>query len=261
MAEAALKKEVKPEKWIGNVRNPDTVKYVPRTDFINRLCGRDPPPELAVEDAIIKMIHDRNLKIKVDDFTYDLAQSYIRFRNSGARLPKFTRWATGMFADNKDLAQIMASAGKYQENCGDIIISGECVDILRCADTQHFYSCFAKDGGFDHMPVAICEETPGIAIAYVNDPKNGKIRGRVWVHHARRKDNGNDVALVQSNGYGTLSARQVSELLKKKGFEVMFNGGYGTKGASIEIEYIDCFKKAVHHDVYTWGSPLYGTPA
>lgn len=256
MAEAALKAEVKPEKWIGNVRNPETVKYVPRTDFIKSICGRDAPLPLATEDAIIKMMTDRGLKVKVDQYTYQMAQWYISLRNKGARLPKFTRWATGMFAEDKNLAAIMAEAGKYQEKSGDIVISGECIDILRCADTKHFYSCFAKDGGYDHMPVAIAEETPGIAIAYVEDPNDGKLRGRVWLHHARRKDNGKDVVVVQANGYGTLSARQVAELLKKKGFEVLFNDIYGSH-KSVAIEYIDCFKQGVHHDVNTWGNNLY----
>lgn len=234
----------------------DQVNYVERDEFIKKLIGQTESPGKAAEDAIVAIWNDMRrglpVQVKVEQTTVMLAQDYIRYRDKGARLPKFGRWASGMFRDDKKLANDIAAAGKYEEKTGDVIISGDAVDILRCADTPHFTSCFKYNGGkgaYKDVPKAICENTPGIAIAYVDDD-NRKMRGRVWVHHAVRLDTKEDVAVVCNAWAGSLPARQVAEIIKAKGIPAAISagGGYG----NTPVRYVNCFTNNIHHDLYTW---------
>jgi hypothetical protein len=241
-----------------NILDPATIQYVERDDFIKSICGRHSPKALEAEDAIVEIWNKtRNgeaLRVKVDQNTVRLAKDYIKYRDKGARLPKFGRWATGMFKEDVRIAADLAAAGKYVEKSSDIIISGGIIDILRCADTPHFASCFAKGSIYPEMPKKICEDTPGICIAYVDDEK-GKMRGRVWVHHAQRVDNGKDVAIVCAHWGGTVTAQQVVDLIRLGGAEAYVGGGYGRQygGANrIGVNFINCFTQSLHHDMYTW---------
>lgn len=246
-----------------NIYPPDKVEYVPRDEFVQSLISLHSPKAKAAEDAILSIWddqqHRRPVLCKVDPATVTLARDYIRYRDQGARLPKFSRWATGMFRDNKQLASDLATAGKYQESSGEIVISGDKIDILRCADTPHFSSCFKYRaeyplGDYTQLPKLICEKTPGICIAYVDD-ENKRMRGRVWVHHARRQDNGKDVAVVCQAWAGSLPAKQVAEVINSMGIEALVGEGYGREVKSknaVLVDFINCFDTQVHHDMYTW---------
>jgi hypothetical protein len=249
-----------------NILDPATINYVERNAFIQKLIGSSKPVPKETEDCILAiwddMRHGRDVRVKVDPETVKLAQDYIRYRDKGARLPKFTRWASGMFKDDKQLAGDLASAGKYEEKSSEIVISGDIIDILRCADTKHFQSCFKVKGGYEDMPKRICEQTPGIAIAYIDDDQ-GYMRGRVWVHHAKRIADGVDVAVVCQAWGGSLPAQQVAEAIQAKGIDAYVGGSYGSmarQADAVPVEFIDCFTAAVHHDMYTWVKPFNVTP-
>lgn len=250
-----------------NILDPSSIKWAERDGFIQKLVGAHTPAQLEAEDAIVSIWDDickaKPVQVKVDKATVELAQDYIRYRSKGARLPKFGRWATGMFKDNSQLAADLAAAGKYVEKSGDIVISGDIVDILRCADTKHFTSCFSKDSCYPKMPQHICEDAPGICIAYVDD--NGtppKMRGRVWVHHAERVEDGVEVAVVCKEWAGSLSARQVAEHIQKTlDIPAYIGGSYGRDDPNgVPVNFINCFDKSLHHDLYTWVKGFRATP-
>ena len=240
----------------------DQVRYVERDDFIKKLLTKFETDEIPLENSIVsiwdKMRRDVPVKVRVDRGTVDLARDYIRYRDMNARLPKFSKWAAGMFKDDKQLAKDLAAAGKETDTSGAIVISGDVVDILRCADTPHFTSCFDYKKGhglYKQLPKQIAEETPGIAIAYIDDD-NGRMRGRVWVHHAQRTDTGEDVAVVCAQWAGTLQAAQVVKKIQGElGIPAFYGGGYGKQSDRqdhVRVNFINCFNTAVHHDMYTW---------
>lgn len=237
------------------ILNPATIDYVERDDFIKSLLMTVPPPAIALEDIIMNIYNAHHAyggkpKVKVSDETVKMAQDYIYYRNLQARLPKFSRWACGMFQGKKDLEVELSAVGKYIENSGDISISGALLDILRCADSPYFYSCFKTTEAYNYMPKLIAECTPGIAIAYVDDPITQKMRGRCWVHHAIRRSDGADVAVICEKQGGTLSARQIGEMIKSKGVDA-YLADWQNAGP-VEVKYVNCFESNVHHDLATW---------
>jgi hypothetical protein len=241
-----------------HILDPATIKYAERDDFIKSLELKIPAKPLPLEDTVVNIWNEQStgkpVKAKVDVNTVQLAQDYIRYRDKQARLPAFSRWASGMFRDDATIAKDLAAAGKYYENNGDIVISGGLIDILRCADTPHFQSCFKVGGGYDDMPQKIAEMCPGIGIAFVDD-EAGKMRGRCWVHHAKRLEDGVEVAVVCQKWGGTVDAKQIAEVIKEKGIPAYVAGSYGHEDGDTKVEFINCFTSPVHHDLYTWKSP------
>lgn len=238
------------------IDRPENLKYVPRTEFIQALCGTIEATPRPLEDIISDFgaWHRHPPKVQVSPTTLELAQTYVMFRNRGARLPKFSRWATGMFKDDKVLAKDLAACGKTEDSSSDIVISGDVMDLLRNADTTHFNSCLKAGGSYEKVTRGIVEDCPGIAIAYIDD-ENGRMRGRCWVHHAERADNGATVAVVCHKWGGTLDAIQVVESLRKRGFEAYVGGSYGKQYEghdAIKVNFVGGFKVQVHHDMYTW---------
>lgn len=247
------------------IDKPENFKYIKRTDFIESLCGVTPAIPRALEDILRELSAQlpHNRKVKVSERTMELALSYTRFRDQGARLPKFSKWATGMFKDDKNVAADLAAAGKLEDSSGNIIISSDIMDLLRNADTPHFSSCLRAGGTYDSVTKGIVEHCPGIAIAYVDDA-DGKMRGRCWVHHAVRVDNGNTVAVVCTKWGGTLDASQVVKTLRERGFEAYQGGSYGKQydgHDAIKVNFVNCFTKALHHDMYTWIKDFKVSPA
>ena len=241
------------------VGDPKKMKYVERTDFIKSLCGRETPNPRPLEDVIRSLPRG----VRVSEETIDLAYTYYNLRNRGARLPKFSRWSSGMFKDDATLAKDLATAGKVEDSSGDVVISGDIMDLLRNADTPHFGSCLRAGGPYDNVTIGIVEKCPGIAIAYIDDDA-GRMRGRCWVHHAERKDNGASVAIVCTKWGGTLDASQVVEVIRKKGFEAYVGGSYGnqvTGKNTIAVNFVGCFTENIHHDMYTWIKDFRVSPA
>lgn len=250
---------VKTEKGEYNILDPEKLKYAERDEFIKSLCFKEDLPEVPVESSIVSIWEAQhqfglNAKVKVNEQTLRLAQDYIRYRDKGARLPKFSKWACGMFKDDKVLAKDLATAGKYVESNSSLFVSADMIDLLRNADTPHFTSCLAVGMGYEKVTQAIVEKCPGIAIAYVDDDGTPpKMRGRCWVHHAQRVDNGADVAVVCTKWGGTVGAEQVVDVLRSKGVEAYVGGSYGNQSNNgLAVNFINCFNEPIHHDMYTW---------
>lgn len=237
------------------VAPPNKLKYVERTEFLQSLFGSLPVESRPLESVITSLaavLEAPAARVTVDRETVYLATTYIRLKEKGARLPKFSRWATGLFKDDKTLAKDLATAGKVEDTTADIVISGNIMDILRNADTPHFYSCLKAGGPYEDVTKGIVEKCPGIAIAYIDD-ENGKMRGRCWVHHAERVDNGATVAVVCQKWGGTLDAVQVVKALRARGVEAYCGGSYGKQArGGIPVNFVGCFTEVIHHDMYTW---------
>lgn len=264
-------------KWNGkyDIFDPRQVKYVERTDFLKRLCGQIDQGD-TLEDSIIKSLRDKAHRSVTESDILELAQTYYKYRNKGARLPKFSRWVTGMFASNAEYANYLAAEGQ-KAAARKIIMSVDLVDILRNADTPHFSSCFRKRfespdvdqtwamknyeypamqswDAFQYMGVRIAEDCPGIGLLYVDDEK-GHMMGRLWVHHARNLANGEDLIVLPQSQYGCLQGSNVARLLANRGIKVALGSYYGAppNNPKIDIEYVGCFTKQIHHDLTTWG--------
>lgn len=243
-----------------NIWPLDKVNFVPRTDFLQSLVGKVEPDPIPTEEVV-----QRN----AGAFAYrsggiaELANYYIYFRDKGARLPKFTRWATGMFATDDKLQKELAKAGKLTDSSSPLFMSCDVVDILRSADTPHFQSCFKYEANLDgttwesrksaqwgNMPKHIAELTPGIAILGIND-ENGKYRGRVWVHHIQVGKEKRD-AVCAAYPKGTLTMPMIKKYFSERGVEVYTADLYNPYGGAVQGHYVGGFgTKKVHHDVHT----------
>lgn len=227
-------------------------EFVPRTPFLRGLEGEMPVEEMPLED-VVTMLRRHN-RLQLSDDLFDLALAYIRYRDQGARLPKFSRWVTGMFRNRDDLAKMLAEAGQHNTGTEPFTLSCKPQDILRAGDTPHLYSCFKSTDGWGYMPRAICKQAPGIAILYQND-KNGDLLGRAWVHHAKIQGSNENVAVVGAYK-GSMNEDRVRQFFESKGVQA-YAAGYPVSAAkkkptSVTANYFKCFSKSVHHDVNTW---------
>jgi hypothetical protein len=251
-------------KWEGkyNIFDPTKVKYAERTEFLRGLCGHIDQQD-TLEDIFSQYpanggpSNPKDQEARFD--LMELGQMYVKYKNKGARLPKFSRWVTGMFAGNASMQKMLAEEGQRAAR-RKIIMSVDLIDILRCADTPHFHSCFAKNNGYSEeyarIPVRIAEECPGIGIVYVDD-ENGKMMGRLWMHHAKIVDTDEDVIVLPQSQYGCLTGRNLARLLHDNGIKVAVGSYYGDAADGFEkvkVKYVGCFTKTVHHDLVTWGN-------
>lgn len=227
--------------------NPAKIKFAPRTQFLRDIPKVLTLAETDVVQQALTLPQRKKTLTDTERLLVELAQTYHNLHVKKARLPKFTKWTGSLFKDDKDLADKIALIGKNVVN-EPIVFSTELLDILRCADSRHFASCFAANSHFSNMPRRIAEDTPGIAIAFIND-ENGQMKGRVWVHHARLKESGKDVVVCGSS-YGNLRNSQVVQALRANGIEAYISDYYSN--GPVKCEYVDCFKTPVHHDTNTW---------
>lgn len=239
------------------IYDPAHLAFMERDDYLKSVCGVSSPTPRPLEEAVVSIWEDMGrggVRCRVDVETLKMAQDYIRYRNQGARLPKFSKWTTGMFRDSPTLAADLAAAGKWEEKSSDVVISCELIDLLRNAATHHFSSCLKADGYYPNVVPKIIEECPGIGIAYVDD-ENGYMRGRCWIHHAQRVDDGTDCIIVCTKWGGTLSAEQVVDVLRAKGVQAYVGGSYGRQHEgrnAIAVNFVGCLTKSIHHDMHTW---------
>lgn len=177
-----------------------------------------------------------------------LARQYCALENKGARMPKFSKWVTSLFKDDKELHNALA---KYSQNAGaGFIISCNPVDILRAADTKHYWSCLDHNGGFTDVLPAVLTKAPGIAIVYVNGP-DGKMQGRAWIHCCE-VDGKRAFAIARQYGNGLLIkdvAAHIEAMTKLKCYSTR-SVDYGLK--PVNGSYVGCFTKNLHWDDYTW---------
>lgn len=250
-----------------DIFNPKQVNYIERTDFIKSVCGH-----IDESDTLEDIVSKNKGKTVTEQQIREYAQYYIALKNKGARLPKFSKWITGMWVGNTEFANYLAKEGQNAAK-RKIIMSGDLIDILRSADTPHFASCFKKtsktddinrdmihqyDKGYEqyqYMPVLIAEECPGIGICYVDDEK-GKMMGRQWMHHARDNASGEDILVLTQGYYGCLQGQNLARLLAQKGVRIGIRA-HARSDATLtsnqrRVEFVGCFQRQVHHDLDTW---------
>lgn len=197
------------------IHPPNTINWLERDEFMLGMEGAFPAQETPLEDLILNNGGRARGKISALIATdlYHMAMFYKTHRDKQARLPKFSRWVCSMYADNKDYSAAFAFFAQETTN-NQIVVSCNMIDILRCADTPHFASCFKYPSQY---PKTICEKSSGMAIAFINDAE-GKMKGRAWLHHAKL-DDGTDIVIVKA-GYGVLKHDMLCSELVKKGYKV-----------------------------------------
>jgi len=242
------------------------VKPLPRTDFLQSIAQTMGGEARDVVD-VLSEDHDKRTKfggtptLNVDPLLYELAADYVRYRGKDARLPKFGRWATGLFPKNEKLVSELAKAGQQAVSGAQLVLSVEPYDILRCGQSAHFASCFKQGDTYraalsqtagSTMPLYIVENIRGLAIAFVNDP-TGEMQGRAFIVHAKRKDNGQDVAVILPTRGSGLSMPYLKECFKAAGIPHLVTEA---RGATVPVDMIEIPKEHFYFD-YQIYSPAY----
>lgn len=200
---------------------------------------------------------------KPQQFLRLVARQYCQLENKGARLPKFSKWVTSLFKDDKELANELAKLGQdvvkldNDEIDSGLIISCNPVDILRAADTTHYWSCLYDDGGYTDVLPAALEECTGIGVAYVNH-QDGRMKGRVFIHAGEDKDG--KPCVILANRYGTgINATEVAKRVAAAGYDCYQYSAWGGDNKP-PLRFVGCFKKNLHWDTNTWtnGGATYG---
>lgn len=223
---------------------PAKLKILQRHELLKKLVSKT-----STKEAHVRARDDEALKngTKAEQMLRLVARHYSALENKGARLPKFSKWVTSLFKDDKDLAQALA---KYcQVKGGDgIIISCNPVDILRAADTKHYWSCLDDKGAFTEVLPAVLEKCPGIAVAYV-EGDDGKMRGRCWLHVV---EVGGKLGVCPAShiyGHGVTHA-DLAKHIRGMGVEVYKEVCFGDNRTA--GKYVGCFTANIHWDTYTW---------
>lgn len=226
---------------------PEKLKIVPRNAQLRGLV------DVGGEAAIEKMMADDEalrFGTNAQRMLRLIARQYNQLANKGARLPKFSKWVTSLFKDDREMHNELAKYGQGVPKA-PFVISCNPVDILRAADTKHFWSCLDDNGGYKDVLPGVVEKCPGIALAYVNGP-DGKMKGRIWIHSAK-DDKNKPILLLASNRYGSgLDHGPVAEYLATKGYDVYKVKPNYYDAPERKLEFVDCFKQNIHWDTYTW---------
>jgi hypothetical protein len=242
-----------PSKY--NIIDLKTVKYVERDEFIKRISG--PLESSEVDLALALITRQTQAGASFQDEFIRLANTYDTLRRTEARLPKFSRWVTSLYPKRAELAAEFARLGQKMTN--DVYeVSGDVVDILRCADTPHFASCF-KAGGFSQdIPKQIAERATGVCIVFADDAA-GKMKSRTWGVHVR-DPKGNDALMLGSGRYGVMDVDTVGKKIAEKyGIDVYrTGGGYQypppPKSSMVKLETVSGINAALYFDFPIWGT-------
>lgn len=223
-----------------NIYDPESVNFVERTDFLKSLSGTHTVDD-ELEDVVQQTAKSYDLRL--------LAGYYTELKRREARLPKFSRWVTGMFANNAQFAEELARAGQSVKKT--VTISTSLLDILRSGDTHHFSSCYGIRNNMPtnyKIPVTLAEEAPGVALAYIDDDK-GFMVGRQWIVHGADKDG--DIAVLSPMPVGNFQQAPLVKALKQQGHRVaVATFGYDNQGHV--VSYVGGIPTAINFDVQTW---------
>lgn len=235
----------------GKIFNPEEVEYVPRDEFISHVIAtveatkvEAPPVEQAVLDYWKKRLTiPVETRIEISPETVRMARDYKHYLKGGARLPKFTRWAAGLFPNHPTLNNELAKLGQVKATAGSYKMAGDAASLLRAGVSSHFASCFkaygheAKGAGEKSL-IAICS-APGIAVLYADETPTGP-RGRAWVYHAKIVGTNEDV-VVFARPYGHVNLQPIAEKLQAAGIKALqiqswaFNGN-GAQPVKVTFE-------------------------
>ena len=224
--------------------DPENLEILPRDEFIQSLCGeiaQRPIEEVVAAQQNIRMEEKKELR--------EMAQQYIVLRDRGARLPKFGRWIGSMFSNNPEYLKLVSKIGQDAGKKG-VVVSCRPVDILRAADTEHFWSCLNDGGQYMDVLPAVLTETSGIGVAYI-DGDDGKMQGRTWVHHAQK--DGKDVVVLASQYGNGVDFTALADYFINLGYDTYKDVRWDYDGnANHRVEYVNCFTRSLHWDTYTW---------
>lgn len=224
-------------------RGLDINKILPRDEVMLSLI--DVTEQMSMEEYLNKMKLADNAPDELRELK-NLARQFIILRNKQARLPKFSKWISSMFQANPVLMNVLAKQGQNAGGKNNIIISCNPVDILRGADTQHFFTCLGHDGGYNTVLPGVLQECPGVAVAYIDD-ENGKMLARCWIHHI--EVNGK-TAIQMNRPYGNGITHEVlAKMIAAKGYDVYDQDGWYNRGANaVNYKFINNFKRQIHWD-------------
>lgn len=244
-----------------NIYDPDHVNFVERTDFLQRVAGSF--VDSRTPEEVFMLLSPLHAKVGTIDVR-SLATTYISMQRLNARLPKFTKWMTGMFPGNKELADLLATKGQ-DSAAREITISTTKLDILRSGYSPNFQSCLGFQSDYpreeyQQIPVRLAEEFPGIAVAYTQDA-NQQLTARRFLCHAKIKGTNEDVVVIQTDGCPSngLSKLNIARVLKRNGIRA-FVPAYRDRGEEINVVYQGCPTESIHFDVSTWARPAVARP-
>lgn len=238
---------------------PDKLKIVPRDEVMLSLVDVAAPLP-AVEVLLADWNNQNDPATDEAKQLRALARNYVVLSNKEARLPKFSKWVSSMFAGNNQLmielskaAQVGAKPTKAADN--GIIISCNPVDILMGGMSKYFNTCLGHGGkadkggyGGNYRKVlqGALERCPGIGIAYMR-ADDGFLKCRIWLNHGRV--DGKDVICVMSPYGNGFDLNAVAKLIASKGYDV-YQVGWGARGAAKKIEWVGVFNgEHIHWDI------------
>lgn len=243
----------------GIIYDPEAIPFVERDEFIRSLSAASavvttPPLEQAI------LAKWKTSKLEVSANVARMARDYARYLKAGARLPKFSRWAAGMFPSDAALQATLAKIGQAKAANGELQFSAKCYDLVRAGVSPHFGSCFkvGQQGGDSLRRIA--GDSPGIGIAFVNDA-NGIMKGRTWVYHAKRLSDDADVVVFAGHAYGQFDIPAAAAVLKERGF-IPYKAGYAWEQPNGKREPIAYQNIPVrfYNDTPLWGKGLTASP-
>lgn len=242
------------------VADPATVGYIPRTEFMRSLCGEyDTGDDKPLEDVVWEATRSGWNDDQFDARLYDLACTYRKYRDQGARLPAFGRWISSMFQKDTKLNQRLGQYGQKQAS-PKIIISDRVEDILRAGNVVGFSSCLAYDGNdegykFHYVVQEIARACPGIAVAYTTN-KQGQLTGRCFINHAVDKATKKDMVCLNP-ARGGVRHDLLKRIFDKKGIMVAalqpewYAATTRFKGSALtqKVTLVGNFNRNEHYDV------------
>lgn len=246
------------------VSDPAKVGYVARTPFLQSLCGtHDTGAPKPLEDAVWEETRYCNKvdALSTDARLYDLARTYRKYRDQGARLPAFGRWVSSMYQQDAKLNQRLALLGQKQAS-PKIIISDRAEDILRAGNVVGFSSCLAYEGNdegykFHYVVEDIARSCPGIAVAYVADAQ-GRMTGRCFINHCIDQTTKKDMVCLNPCR-GTIRHDLLKRIFDKKGIACAalqpewyaHTKQFPASALTHPFKFVGNFKTNQHYDVVT----------
>lgn len=220
------------------------LKFKERDDFIKGFVGEiivDPPGIEA--DILAKGGGHITGDTTLDSHLYYAASFYQQLTQKGARLPKFTRWVTSLWPKEPRYVELFAKLGQAAAQ-DTFYVSDRQVDILRCASTTHFSSCFRSNDS----PARVCAEGTGVAIIFCDDEK-GAMKRRTWCIHVRDPKTQRDGLFVMPGRYGNFDEKKIIAKLKEKHPEVDFYyTAYPAPKSTVQVQLVTGFKSYIYFD-------------
>lgn len=237
------------------ILDPDKLQLVERDEFVKKCVGQQ-TIITPLEDIIVNEVGNKYRPSAAEQDMFTAARHYKHHHAKNARLPKFSKWLSSMYASNKEYAVVLSTLGNKGQG-GELVISDDVVDILRGGEGPHLGSCLGANGMFSNVLQHVVEKAPGIFVAYIDHPQDGKMKWRSWLHHI--KVDGED-AVGAMNPYGRGGKLEdVAAMLATKGMKLYLLTNFPGNNGYVPVKPVDCFKQSMHWDLHTQDcDKLYG---